>query len=265
MKPRNHLHILTCFILPLTILAAWWTGAGQKDFSPAMKRRAQLGLPGGFVSVVIAVELAGSPEKLQAIFAGNADPEVDASRSDREIVNKGLFRDYFLIAGYTLLMLVLGLRTWQPGSPSRSGTRLLLILLPLLVAICDVSENIGAQTALRQYPEVSPGVLRFTATASWAKWILGFLQMIVLGRSMLGLARKPSAGAFLREFAGLILLSAGIVGLSGIMFPSIIPNTFLFGLFAVVPIGFMLFFPDQSWSCACRLSELRYKNPGERA
>jgi hypothetical protein len=222
-----------------------------------MKRRAQLGLPGRFVSVVIAVELAGSPENLQAIFGGSADSEVAASRSDRQVVSKGLSRDYFLIAGYTLLMLVLGLRTWQPGSPTGTAKRILLIVLPLLVAICDVSENIGAQNALRHYPEMSPGVLHFTAIASWAKWILGFVQMIILGHSMLGLARQPNTGAFLRELAGLILLSAGVVGLFSIKFPSIIPNTFLFGFFAVVPLGFMLFFRDQSWNCACRLSELR--------
>jgi hypothetical protein len=257
MKPRNHLRALTSVVLPLTLIAAVWTGWDQKDFSPALKRRAQLGLPGRFVSVTIAVELAGSPENLQAIFGGSKDSDLAASRQDRQIVNDGLFRDYFLIAGYTSLMLLLGLRTWQPGSPHRSRMRLLLIVLPLLVALSDVSENIGAQTALRQYPDVSAGTLHFTAVASWAKWILGFLQMIILGYSLLGLERKPSTGPFLRELAGLILLSAGVVGLFGIFFPSIIPNTFLFGLFAIVPIGLMLFFPDQSWKCPCRLRELR--------
>jgi hypothetical protein len=257
MKPRNHLHVLTCFILPLTLVAAIWTGSVQNHFSDAMKRRAQLGLPRRFVSVTIAVELAGSPKNLQDIFGGSGESEVAASLADRQLVNKGLFRDYFLIAGYTLLMLVLGLRTWQPGSAHHRSTRLLLIVLPLIVAVCDVSENIGAQITLRHYPEMSPGVLQFTAAASWAKWILGFLQMIILGRSMLGGPRQPSTGPFLRELAGLILFSAGIVGLFGIIFPSIIPNTFLFGLFAIVPIGFMLFFPDQLWKCECRLSELR--------
>ncbi len=257
MKPHNHLHVLTCFILPLTMAAALWTGAVEKDFSDAMKRRAQLGLPGRFVHVTIAVELARSPEDLQTIFGGSTPSEVNASQPDRQVVIKGLSRDYYLIAGYTLLMLLLGLRTWQPGSPHRTLTRLLLVILPLLLAVCDVSENIGAQTTLSHYPQISADVMRFTLAASWTKWILGFLQMIILGWSMLGLARRPSTGPFLRELAGLILLSAGVVGLFGIIFPSIIPNTFLFGLFAIVPIGLMLFFRDQWWSCACRLSELR--------
>lgn len=260
MKPRNHLHVLTCFILPLTMAAAFWTGAMEKKFSDAMKRRAQLGLPGPFVHVTIAVELARSPEDLQKIFGGSAPSEVAASQPDRQVVIEGLSRDYFLIAGYTLLMLVLGLRTWQPGSPHRTLTRLLLVVLPLLLAICDVSENIGTQTTLRHYPQISPGVLHFTLAASWAKWMLGFLQMIILGWSMLGLARRPSTGPFLRELAGLILVSAGFVGLFGFIFPSIIPNSFLFGLFAIVPIGLMLIFRDQWWNCPCRLSELRYKN-----
>jgi hypothetical protein len=261
MKFRNHLRALTCLVLPLTLAAAVWTGSVQKGFSPAMRYRAQLGLPGRFVSVTIAVELAGTPENLAAIFGGTERSAVDASEPDRQLVNKGLFRDYFLIAGYTSLMLLLGLRTWQPASQSRSLTRLVLVVLPLLVALSDVLENIGAQTALCHYPEMSPGILQFTARASWAKWILGFLQMIILGRSMLGLEHKPSTGPFLRELAGLILLSAGVVGLFGFFFPSIIPNTFLFGLFAIAPVGLMLFFPDQSWKCECRLSDLRSK-PG---
>jgi hypothetical protein len=76
---------------------------------------------------------------------------------------------------------------------------------------------------------------------------------------MLGLEHKPSTGPLLRELAGLVLLSAGVVGLFGIFFPSIIPNTFLFGLFAIVPVGLVLFFPHQSWKCECRLSDLSSK------
>jgi hypothetical protein len=254
---RNTLHFLTCLLLPLTIAAAMWTGSVANDYSDALKRRAQLGLPRFFVHVPVAVELADTPPDLRTIFGATEPAGLKASEGDRGLVREGLRRDFFLIVGYTALMIVLGLRTWLPGDSHRRSVRWLLVILPVVVGVSDVLENVGACMALDDIANVSPALMHFTAVASWTKWIAGFAQMILLGHSLLGTPPLNGAGDFLRELAGLILLTAGLVGVTGVFFPSIIPNTFVFGMFAVLPLGVMLFIRDDRWDSACRLRQLR--------
>lgn len=239
------LHFLTCIVLPLTIGFAIWT-VSANDFSPAMKRRAQVGFPGYFIQAPIAVQFVGSAENLRAIFGEVPGAPAEASAHDRAVIVKGLHRDFWLVGGYTALMILLGLRSWQPGAPMRSW-RYVLVTLPVLVGGADLLENIGTLAALKSYPDVSGNLLGWTKAASWTKWMLGFAQMGVLGYSLLDPNHRAALADFLREIAGLILLAAAFVGLWGAFFPSIIPTTFVLGLLAIVPIGLMLFNRDYWW------------------
>lgn len=263
MRPRNSLHRITCVLLPLTIAAAIWAGRVERGYSHALRQRAQLGLPGFFVSVPVAIELAGSPANFRKVFGvavvtGNAGIG-DVSAADRNQVRQGLRRGYFLILGYTSLMIALGLRTWQPGDTHPRWMRWALVILPLIVGGSDVLENIGASRALDEFANIQPALTQMTAAASRIKWLSGFAEMILLGCSLLGTSPlRDDFGAFLRELAALMLLSAGVIGLTGMIAPSIIPNTFAFGLLAMLPIGLMLFFRDEGWRCDCRLRQLRW-------
>jgi hypothetical protein len=253
MMLRNHLHALTCLVLPLTIAAALWTRAVEEQYSRPQLRRAQVGFPGRVMHASVAMGLATNPAEFRAIFD---DPNGQDSADDRKAAHDGLRRDYALITGYTLLLTLLGCRTWLPGSTCPRRLRHALVVLPLLVGVCDLAENLGAEHALATYLSLSPGTVQWTAVASRAKWLLTFLDLALLGWAMLGLKRHPVIGAFLREFAGLILLTAGMVGLLACGFPSMIPSAFHFGCMALLPIGLMLFFRDHLWNAPFRLRDL---------
>jgi hypothetical protein len=257
---RNHLHVLTCVVLPLMIAAALWTVAVEQKYSRAQGRRVQIGLPERVIHVSIAMGISTTPQQFKSIF-DDLNGKVEDSLSDRTIASESLRRDYALIAAYTLLLTLLGFRTWLPGSTCPRWLRVVLVVLPLFVGLFDAAENLGARSSLAAYPALETCTLRWTAAASWAKWTLSFIEMTLLGWAMLGLDRQRVIGALLRELAGLILLTAGLTGIWGFCYPSILPSTFVFGLCALLPIGLMLFFRDHLWHEPFRLSQL-LRGPG---
>lgn len=250
----KHLRVFTAAFLALTLAASGWTQEAANHFSAGLELRAHLGLPHRIMQEGIAMELACSPSEFQSVFDGGGDSSQwasrssdDKSKSDRFWVTQGLWRDFGLIFSYTILMMLLGLRTWKINFPCGQALRILVVIVPVIVGLCDVAENVGALITLKHYPQISSAVPFWTAIASHAKWLFAFLGMILLGWSLVNVGDDPKIGVFLRETAALILLLAGFFGLVATFFPSMIPMTFICGMFAVVPLGFMLVFPDSWW------------------
>lgn len=274
MKPFNLLRWLTPLALLLAIGTAVWVFQATASLSPGMKRRAQLGFHHGLDQPGLAVQLAGTPAEFCAIF-GLIDPDpekrtkltetertqaVKDSAPDREAVIGSLHRDFLFIPAYTLLWIVLGLRAWQRTAPHSTAVRVSLLVIPLAVALGDVLENFAGLSALKSYPAIDASTLVRGSTASWGKWLLSFMEMIVLGISLLRVD-GPRPRAFLPNLGGLMLLVGGTFGLSSVFWPSFIPNAFGLGMLAALPFCAMVFYPDSAWRDRCTPGDLTWRKP----
>lgn len=212
----------------------------------------------GLGSPVLFAELARGRAEFERVFVpavvrlGTAQTEGESEESeDVKSLKRSLRLDYFFIAAYTSLLLLLGLRC---GDVQRELAlrRWLLVLLPPVIGMCDVMENLGILNSLEHLREhtLTDGMIARTRGWSMTKWQLSFVDLLLLGWCFVGAERWGCRDcAVLLRRAGALLLAVGAVtGFGGLALPRLVPAGFGIGLLSMVPILLMLVFcPDAAW------------------
>lgn len=129
-------------------------------------------LPQGFMTPVLALEFAASPQDVRQILGPAGS---DAARA-MDIVNT---LDFVYIALYGGFLISLAYAVWR-----ETGNRQYLVVLALapVVMAADTLENIHllSMTGLLDQPDASiSAVLRRLSVATWVKW--GGLSLALLG------------------------------------------------------------------------------------
>ena len=193
---------------------------------------------------VMIAELAQNQAEFVKVFG---DP-MDAT--DTTALEKSLNRDYFFIATYTGLLVLLGLWSWSLRR--RSVLALVLVILPCVVGLCDVMENAGIFRTMDHLKAntLTDDMIKTTRWWSLAKWALFFLDLLLIGWSLIG--AEPWKGSKLpvilrRGTAGLLMVAA-VTDFVSLYCPTMLQIGLACGLGALILLLMMLiFFPDTRW------------------
>ncbi|WP_395744487.1 hypothetical protein [Prosthecobacter sp.] len=246
---KNLLRWFTLVVL-LCVGAIAFKMQSLSHWSVEMERKMAVGLPDHLQQPVLFAELARSKADFEAVFAGPAQQKSEgAEKSDVELLAESVSYDWYFIAFYTALLLLLGLRGWQ--RQPRPCYALALLVLPLVICLCDVMENLGILQALKALdgPALTDGMVSATRRWSMTKWQLFFLDLLLIAQSLVGTGVKKSRPfpLVLRRATALLLALGALVGLLGVLWPQVIASGFCIGMLAMLPLLLLIVFPDQVW------------------
>ncbi len=199
-------------------------------WSETMRKRAALGFHHNLDNVVLAWQLASTPEQFHTLLPAAPAPaktNVPAAESGPSVASISLQQDveklrymtrwdFVFILGYFMAFVTVIVRLRRlKVLPSVAWQNALLICV-FFLSLLDVAENILSLYILQAtHPKFHP----LLPILCWLKWLLGFCLVSVLGWMIIRTTRHGRGRSLTGPWCltGLLFLTGGITGLIGVL------------------------------------------------
>jgi hypothetical protein len=159
------------------------------------------GLPGGYTSPILALELVKNGADIEAINKAEAGKA-------RAFIRTHILKDYGYILIYTLFFVILSLLVSRMSLSWARPAGWLAATCVVIAAVLDVIENRGMWKAVGG--DISDSLANSIRYSSLAKWAFLFIFSLLIGVVLMW-------GRDLLAIPGFLFLSAALLGLSGVI------------------------------------------------
>lgn len=190
------------------------------------------GLPGGYTSPILALELVKNGADIEAINKAEAGKA-------REFIRTHILKDYGYILVYTLFFVILSLLVSRMGLSWARPVGRLAATFVAIAAVLDVIENRGMSKAIAG--DVSDSLANSIRYSSLAKWAFLFLFSLLIGVLLMW-------GRDLFAIPGFLFLAAALLGLSGVTLNLLQPRFYWMFPASILSLGLAVIFIAVSFS-----------------